>query len=88
MRTIRSSIAAFQKWLRYKPKIVEKEVEREIEKIVEKRVEVPVEVVKEVPVEKIVFRDKPITVVKKEYVHVPLYTNDVELLGKVERETK
>lgn len=53
-----------------------------IEKVVEK--EVPVEVVKEVPVEKVVLKDKPVEIVKKEIVHVPLYTNDPELLGKVE----
>ena len=38
------------------------------------------EVIKEVPIEKIVFRDKPIEIIKKELVHVPLYTNDINLL--------
>jgi hypothetical protein len=38
------------------------------------------EVVKEVPVDKVVFRDKIVEVLKKEIVHVPLYTNDKELI--------
>jgi hypothetical protein len=39
------------------------------------------EIVKEVPVEKVVFRDKIIEVVKKEIVHVPLYTDDKDLIN-------
>lgn len=39
-----------------------------------------VEVVKEVPVERVVFRDVPREVVRREIVHVPLYTADQELL--------
>lgn len=53
-----------------------------IEKIVEK--EVPIEVVKEVAVDKVVLQEKPVEIIKKVIVHVPMYTNDPELLGKVE----
>lgn len=56
------------------PKIVEKEVE----KVVEKEVEVPV------VEEKIVYQkvEVPKEVLKREIVHVPLWTNDPELLKK------
>lgn len=56
-----------------KPKIVEVINEKEV--IVEK------EVIKEVPVDKIVFRDVPKEVIRRELVHVPMYTNDKQLLG-------
>ena len=56
-----------------KPKIVEIVNEKEV--IVEK------EVVKEVPVDKIVYRDVPKEVIRRELVHVPMYTNDKEMLG-------
>ena len=36
----------------------------------------------EVPVDKIVLRDVPVEVVKREVVHIPVYTNDESLLGK------
>ncbi|MGS0681838.1 hypothetical protein ACVBIL_11795 [Shewanella sp. 125m-7] len=39
------------------------------------------EVIKEVPVEKVVFRDIPVEVIKKEIVHVPLYTDDKTLIN-------
>lgn len=39
------------------------------------------EVIKEVPVEKVVFRDVPIEVIKKEIVHVPFYTDDKTLIN-------
>lgn len=39
------------------------------------------EVVKEVPVEKIVFRDNITEVIKREIVHVPLYTDDINLIN-------
>lgn len=53
-------------------------------KFIEKTVikEVPVEVVKEVPVDKVVFRDVPVEVIKRELVHVPIFTNDHDLLGE------
>lgn len=43
-------------------------------------VEVPKVVIKEVPVDKVVFKEVPIEVVKKEVVHIPIYTNDPDLL--------
>ena len=39
------------------------------------------EVIKEVPVDKVAFRDVVKEVVKKEVVHVPIYTNDKKLLN-------
>jgi len=47
-----------------------------------------VEVVKEVPVDKVVYVDKPVEVVHKKIVHIPMYTNDPELLGKVQDEVE
>ena len=38
------------------------------------------EVVKEVPVDKVAFRDVVKEVVKKEVIHVPIYTNDPNLV--------
>ena len=73
-------------------KLVEVEVVREVpfEKIVEVEVikevvvekPVPVEVIKEVPVDKVVFKEVPVEIVKKEVVHIPVYTDDKSLLGK------
>lgn len=40
------------------------------------------ELIREVPVEKIIFRDKIQEVIKKEVIHVPIYTNDPSLLRK------
>ena len=59
-------------------KIVEVEVVREV--VVEKSV--PVEVIKEVPVDRVVFKEVPVEIVKKEVVHIPVYTDDKSLLGK------
>ena len=59
-------------------KIVEVEVVREV--VVEKPV--PVEVIKEVPVDKVVFKEVPVEIIKKEVVHIPVYTDDKSLLGK------
>jgi hypothetical protein len=42
--------------------------------------QVPTEVVKEVPVEKVVKVEVPVEIIKKEIVHVPLYTEDKSLL--------
>ena len=52
------------------------------EKIVKVTKEVPVEkIVKEtVEVEKVVYREVPKEVVRKEVIHVPIYTNDTDLL--------
>ena len=38
------------------------------------------EVIKEVPVQKVVLTEKPVDIVRKELVHVPMYTNDPTLL--------
>ena len=54
------------------PRVVIKNVE--VEKIVE--------VTKEVPVDKVAFKEVPVEVVKREVVHIPVYTNDPSLLGK------
>jgi hypothetical protein len=40
-----------------------------------------VEITKEVPVDKVVKVEVPIEVVRRELVHVPLYTNDPNLIG-------
>jgi hypothetical protein len=45
-----------------------------------KEVEVPIEVVKEVPVDKVVFKEIPVEIVKKQVIHVPIYTNDPDLI--------
>lgn len=45
------------------------------------------EIVKEVPVDRVVFRDKPIEILKKEIVHVPLYTNDTNLINLSNKNT-
>jgi len=42
--------------------------------------QVPKEVVKEIPVEKVVKVETPVQIVRNRIVHVPLYTNDPELL--------
>ena len=72
-RSMRYLLVGAYKYFR-KPKVIVKE----IEKIVEK----PVEVVKEVPVQKVEFTEVPKIkeVIKKEIVHVPLYTNDESLI--------
>jgi len=49
-------------------------------KIVTKKVEVAKEVIKEVPVDKVVMKEIPVEVVRKEVIHVPIYTNDPDLL--------
>jgi len=74
-KSLRRFVLAVRKKAR-RTKVVEvvKEVVVEHEK--------PVEVVKEVPVDKVVFRDVPVEVIRREIVHLPIYTNDPELLGK------
>lgn len=42
--------------------------------------EIVKEVIKEVPVQKVVLTEKPVQIVRKELVHVPMYTNDITLL--------
>jgi hypothetical protein len=79
LRAIRGAAIEFRRHLRTPKTVTVKEtVEVEREKIVE--------VVKEVPVEKIVFREVPREIVRKELVYVPLYTNDDKLLRKPKTE--
>lgn len=42
--------------------------------------EIVKEIIKEVPVQKVVLTEKPVEIVRKELVHVPMYTNDKTLL--------
>ena len=68
------------------PKIIEKEVIKEVpvEKIVEKEVEVEKIIEKPVVEEKIVYQkiEVPKETVKRELVHVPLWTQDPALISK------
>jgi hypothetical protein len=57
-----------------RPKIVETIIEREVEKIVE--------ITKEIPVDKVVLKEVVVEVVKKEIVHVPVYSDDPDLIKK------
>ena len=72
-RSFRYILVGIYKYVR-RPKI-KKEI---VEKIIEK----PVEVIKEVAVQKVEFTEVPKIqeVIKKEIVHVPLYTNDESLI--------
>jgi hypothetical protein len=74
-RRVNYTLALLHRRLR-KPKIKKVLVEKKIIK------EVIKEVTKEVPVEKVVYRDVPREVVKKELVHVPLFTQDVKAVVK------
>jgi len=65
-RSIRMIFAASFKKLRKPKKVVE------VTKIVE--------TIKEVPVDKVVFQEVPVEVVRKEVIHTPIYTNDPDLL--------
>lgn len=67
---LRRLFVDMRKYLRT-PRIVTEYVEKE--KVVE--------LTKEVPVEKVVIQEVPREIVRKELVHVPLYTNDDSLLG-------
>jgi hypothetical protein len=88
-RRINYALALLHRRLR-KPKIkevtVEKEVIKEVvqEVPVDRVVEKTVEVTKEVPVEKVVYRDVPREIVKKELIHVPLFTQDPKAVTKSE----
>ncbi len=44
------------------------------------------EVIKEIPVDRVVMVDKPVEIIKKEIVHVPLYTDDLSLVKASEQE--
>lgn len=72
IRSMRGYFIAGKKRL-MSPKIIE--IEKEVIK------EVPKEVIKEIPVPKIEYRDVEREVIRRELVHVPMYTNDKELLG-------
>ena len=73
LRSIRAAFVDIRKRSR-RPRIIEKTIEKEIIK--------PVEVVKEVPVDKVVYRDVPHEVVRKEIVYVPFFSDDPDLLKK------
>ena len=62
----------FIDWRRRVRKPIIKEIEKEVIKIVE--------VVKEIPVDKVVFKEVPVEVVRKELVYVPMFTDDPNLL--------
>jgi len=64
-------IMTFRRYVTYRRKLSREPVYKTIVK----------EVVKEVPVEKVIFRDVPVEVIKKEIVHVPLYTDDKTLIN-------
>lgn len=86
-RRVNYSLVLLHRRLR-KPKIKEVPVEKEVIKEVTKEVPVDrvvekiVQVTKEVPVEKVVYRDVPREVIKKELVHVPLFTQDIKAVVK------
>ena len=61
----------------FKPRIVKVNVE----------VERKVEVVKEIPVEKVAIHEVPKEIIKREVVHIPVYTNDPTLLGDSKKPT-
>jgi hypothetical protein len=73
LRSIRAAFVDIRRRSR-RPRIIEKIIEKEIIK--------PVEVVKEVPVDKVVYRDVPHEVVRKEIVYVPFFSDDPDLLKK------
>jgi hypothetical protein len=54
------------------PKIREVRIEKEVVK----------EVIREVPVEKVVIKEVPKEIIRKQIVHVPMYTNDKDLVDK------
>jgi hypothetical protein len=70
MFRVRKTLIAIRRRM-HKPRTIVKEVE--VEKIVE--------VTKEVPVDKVVLKEVPVEVVRKEVIHVPVFSNDPELLG-------
>ena len=55
------------------PKIIERIIEKEIEKIVH--------ITKEIPVDKVVLKEVVVEVIKKEIVHVPVYSDDPDLIN-------
>lgn len=69
--TFRRLIIDIRKSVR-KPKVIEKTIEKEVEKVVT--------VTKEVPVDKVVIKEVPVEIIKKEIVHVPVYSDDPDLI--------
>jgi|TARA_B110000091_G_scaffold82037_1_gene90340 hypothetical protein len=56
-----------------KPKIIERIIEKEVERIVH--------ITKEIPVDKVVLKEVVVEVIKKEIVHVPVYSDDPDLIN-------
>ena len=75
-RRIRYFLVMFRRRL-FKPRIVKVTVE----------VEKKVEVVKEIPVERVAIHEVPKEIIKREVVHIPVYTNDPTLLGDTKKPT-
>ena len=75
-RRLRYLFVMFRRRL-FKPRIVKVNVE----------VERKVEVVKEIPVEKVAIHEVPKEIIKREVVHIPVYTNDPTLLGDSKKPT-
>jgi hypothetical protein len=71
MRSIRSYFIARRRVIT-RPRIEKVFVDREV----------PKEVIREVPVEKVSIKEVAVEVIRKEIVHVPMYTNDENLLKK------
>jgi hypothetical protein len=78
------TLRSFRRWIIYHRRLDRKPIIKE--RIREVTKEVPVdrvvkeEVIKEVPVDRVVKHEVPVQTIKKELVHVPLYTNDPKLL--------
>ena len=70
----KKSFNSFRRLVIYWRRVQRKPILKEIEK----------EVIKEVPVEKIVKVEIPVEVIRKEIVHIPLYTDDKSLLKLAE----
>jgi len=70
----KKSFNSFRRLIIYWRRVQRKPILKEVEK----------EVIKEVPVEKIVKVEIPVEVVRKEIVHIPLYTDDKSLLKLAE----
>lgn len=67
---------SIRRYLIYKRKI---QREPRIKEVVTEIIrEIPREIIKEVPVNKVVIVEKPVEIIKKEIIHVPLYTNNKE----------
>ncbi len=85
LAAVRKYFIAKRKRAMREPVIIEKEVEITKEVPVDKIV--TKEVIKEVPIEKVVVKhvEKPVTVVEKEFVYVPFYTDDPEEMKRFQK---